>query len=133
MTPQLDVVGMVVADMPRSLAFYRRLGLDIPVEADQEAHVEVRLRGGLRLTFDTEDVIRSFDPEFQPPTGGNRVGIAFLCDSPAEVDRTYAELVADGYQGRLEPFDAEWGQRYAVIHDPDGNALDLFAWFTAPA
>ena len=25
------------------------------------------------------------------------------------------------------PFDAFWGQRYATVHDPDGNPVDLFA------
>ena len=32
---QLAMVGLVVSDMKRSLAFYRRLGLDIPVDADE--------------------------------------------------------------------------------------------------
>jgi catechol 2,3-dioxygenase-like lactoylglutathione lyase family enzyme len=35
MTPVLDVVGLVVADLPASLAFYRRLGLDIPPDAER--------------------------------------------------------------------------------------------------
>jgi uncharacterized glyoxalase superfamily protein PhnB len=26
----------------------------------------------------------------------------------------------------MEPWDAFWGQRYAVVHDPDGNGVDLF-------
>jgi uncharacterized glyoxalase superfamily protein PhnB len=43
------------------------------------------------------------------------------------VDATYARLVAAGYEGHLEPWDAFWGMRYAVIHDPDGNGIDLFA------
>jgi catechol 2,3-dioxygenase-like lactoylglutathione lyase family enzyme len=72
-------------------------------------------------------VIRSFDPDWQPPTGGHRMGLAFLVDSPAEVDSLYAELTADGYEGHKEPWDAFWGQRYAVLHDPDGNAVELFA------
>jgi catechol 2,3-dioxygenase-like lactoylglutathione lyase family enzyme len=127
MTAKFDVVGVIVADMARSLAFYRRLGMGIPAEADQESHVEVALPGGMRLTFDTEELIRSFDPEFQPPSGGNRIGLAFRCDSPADVDRTFDDLVAGGYAVRLKPFDAVWGQRYAIIHDPDGNAVDLYA------
>jgi hypothetical protein len=27
----------------------------------------------------------------------------------------------------LKPWDAFWGQRYAVVHDPDGNGVDLLA------
>jgi hypothetical protein len=32
-----------------------------------------------------------------------------------------------GYEGHKPPWDAFWGQRYAVIRDPDGNTVDLFA------
>ena len=62
-----------------------------------------------------------------PPSGGARIGLAFLCDSPADVDRVYAELTGLGYEGHKEPWDAFWGQRYALIRDPDGNSVDLFA------
>ncbi|MGI8456692.1 MAG: VOC family protein [Propionibacteriaceae bacterium] len=128
MTPSFDAVEIVVSDMARSLAFYRRLGLDLPTEADADAHVEITLPGGLRLAFDTEDTIRSFDPHWTRPTsGGGRQTLAFRCADPAEVDRTYAELTATGVTGHLEPWDAVWGMRYAVVRDPDGHGIDLFA------
>ena len=127
MKARLDLIGIVVADMERSLAFYRRLGLDIPPEADGEPHVEITLPGGLRLAWDTEETVRSFDPDWASPTGGHRMGLAFLLDSPADVDRAYAELAGLGYEGYKHPWDAFWGQRYAVVHDPDGNSVDLFA------
>jgi catechol 2,3-dioxygenase-like lactoylglutathione lyase family enzyme len=127
MTPHIDLIGIVVADMARSLAFYRRLGLDIPAEADGQPHVEVMLSGGLRLAWDTVDTVRSFDPGWQPPSGGPRTSFAFRCADPAAVDATYASLTEAGYQGHLAPFDAFWGQRYATLKDPDGNGVDLFA------
>ncbi|MGI5403599.1 VOC family protein [Streptomyces sp. CA-135486] len=127
MTPRLDAIGLVVADMAASLAFYRRLGLDIPADADTAPHAEATLPSGLRVLWDTEETIRSFDPEWARPTGGERVGLAFLCDSPAEVDSVYAELTGAGHKGHLEPWDADWGQRYALVLDPDGCAVSLFA------
>ena len=128
MGAKLDQIGIVVDDMARSLAFYRELGLDLPPTADDEPHVEVALPGGLRLAWDRADVIRSFDPGWQPPTGGRpRVGLAFLCDGPAGVDSLYGKLVDLGYEGHKPPWDAPWGQRYALLHDPDGNGVDLFA------
>ena len=127
MKTRLDQIGIVVADMARSLAFYRRLGFDIPPEADGEPHVETTLPGGLRLAWDTVETIRSFDPEWAEPSGGARVGLAFLCDTPGEVDAAYETLIAEGYEGHKAPWDAFWGQRYAVVHDPDGTAIDLFA------
>ena len=127
MSPRLDLIGIVVADMGRSLTFYRRLGLDIPDGTDAEGHVEATLPGGLRLAWDTVEVLRSFDPGWSPPSGGSPIGLAFLVDAPEDVDALYAELVGDGYDGHLEPWDAFWGQRYAVLRDPDGNDVALFA------
>jgi catechol 2,3-dioxygenase-like lactoylglutathione lyase family enzyme len=127
MTPQFDLIGLVVDDMAASLAFYRRLGLEFPDGADGEPHVEHTLPGGLRLAWDTVATVRSFDPAWQPPRGSPRMGLAFLCADPAEVDRVYGELVAAGHHGHKEPWDAFWGQRYAVVHDPDGNSVDFFA------
>ena len=127
MSIKFDVIGVVVSDMARSLAFYRELGLEIPAEKDSEPHVEVELPGGLRLAFDTEETIHSFHPEWKAPSGDNRIALAFLCDSPAEVDATYERLVAQGYAGTKEPWDAFWGQRYALVADPDGVEANLFA------
>lgn len=123
---RIDAIGIVVSDMAKSLAFYRKLGLSAPASADGEGHVEVGLPGGLRLLFDTEDVVRSFHPHWTPSRGG-RVGLAFALPDPAAVDALHAELVAAGYDSELAPFDGFWGQRYAVVLDPDGNGVDLFA------
>jgi uncharacterized glyoxalase superfamily protein PhnB len=126
-TPQLDLIGIVVDDMARSLAFYRQLGLDLPVDADTEPHVEVTSPGGMRIAWDTVETIKSFDADYEPPTDGSRIGLAFRLDTPAEVDATYERLVGAGEHGHKAPWDAFWGQRYAQIHDPDGNHVDLFA------
>jgi uncharacterized glyoxalase superfamily protein PhnB len=126
MTPQFAGLGIVVDDMAKSLAFYRLLGVPVPSSADAEPHAEVLLSSGVRLMWDTVDTIRSFDPSWSRPTGSSRTALAFLCSSPAEVDAKYLELVAAGYHGHLEPWDAFWGQRYAIVHDPDGNGVDLF-------
>lgn len=127
MRGRLDYIGIVVDDMARSLAFYRALGLAIPPEADSESHVEVTLDGGMRVAWDTVEVIRSFDPEWTPPSGGDRMALGFQFDAPAGVDETYAALSDLGYRGPNPPWDAFWGQRYAIVLDPDGNAINLYA------
>ncbi|MFK8849021.1 VOC family protein [Streptomyces sp. Ac-502] len=126
-TPRLAAIGIVVADMAASLAFYRRLGLPVPAEADSAPHAEAALPGGLRLMWDTYAVARSIDPGWTPPGSGTPTGLAFECAGPAEVDKVYGELTASGYVGEKEPWDAPWGQRYAVVQDPDGHGVDLFA------
>lgn len=124
----LDMIGLVVKDMAASLRFYRALGLAIPESMDREHHVEVTLPNGLRIGWDTTDVVKQFDPGWTAPKGSGRLGMAFLCESSADVDATYKRLVAQGFVGHKEPWDAFWGQRYAQIKDPDGNSVDLFAW-----
>ena len=127
MTVRIDLIGFVVADMARSLAFYRQLGLEIPAGAEAEGHVEITLPGGIRLGWDTIEVVKSFDPEWVAPVGGHRMVPAFFCDSPAELDQLFADLVAAGAEPHKQPWDAFWGKRYAIVHDPDGNSVELFA------
>jgi catechol 2,3-dioxygenase-like lactoylglutathione lyase family enzyme len=123
--PDLNAIGIAVADMRRSLHFYRLLGLDLP-EEPENGHVEATMANGTRLMFDGEDVIRSFLPDWSRQNG-NQVSLAFECSSPAEVDEVYARVVAAGFEGEKEPWDAFWGQRYALLGDPDGVRVNLYA------
>lgn len=121
---KLDLIGIVVQDIPRSLAFYRLLGWQIPEVGSEENHVEIVLENGLRFAWDQLSMMQGFDPSasIQPHNVG-----AFLCSSPEEVDNTYRRLTEAGYRGHKAPWDAFWGQRYAMVHDPDGHSIDLFA------
>lgn len=127
MTPRPAVLSIVTADMAATLAFYRLLGLDLPAGTDGEPHVEAVLPNGFRLAWDTVETVLSFDPDWTAAQGGQRMALAFECDDPAEVDKLHADLVAAGHPSHKAPWDAFWGQRYAVVHDPDGNPVDLFA------
>ncbi len=124
MKPKLNMVGVVVTNMAKSLAFYRRLGFEIPAAMDSENHVEVNLPGGLRFAWDTLAVIQSYDPAYV--LHAQHAG-AYLCENAAAVNATHAEIVAAGYKSHKEPWDAFWGQRYAQVLDPDGHTIDLFA------
>lgn len=124
--PILNAIGLVVDDMASALAFYRALGLDFPEGSEKERHVESTLPSGLRVMFDTVEVVRSFT-DWEPPTGDHRMGFAFLCEDAAEVDATWNRMVNAGFDGKKAPWDAFWGQRYAQLLDPSGNPVDLFA------
>ncbi|MYW64198.1 glyoxalase [Streptomyces sp. SID8379] len=116
---RMDAIGVATSDLAAALAFYRLLGLSFPEGAEQLPHVEVELAGGIRLMFDpVEDA---------PGRGTGRIALAFHCGDAAGVDAAYDTVTAAGHHGESKPFDAPWGQRYAVAHDPDGNQIDLFA------
>src|SRR5829696_1534878 len=123
---RLDLVGIVARDMGASLEFYRRLGLNIPEDAEDEPHVEATTPSGLRVAWDTVELIQRIDSDWTDPSGGHCISLAFLCSSPEEVDAKYDELASLGH-GHREPWDAFWGHRYATVKDPDGNKVDLFA------
>lgn len=124
--PALDAIGIIVKDMEAAIKFYRLIGLDFPEHSGGEDHVEATTPGGLRVMLDDLEMVKGFMPDWVEPVG-HRMGLAFLCDSPGEVDATYQSLVDAGYTGKTAPWDAFWGQRYAQVFDPDGNVVDLFA------
>ena len=123
--PELNAIGIVVSDMERSIAFYRLLGLDVP-ETPGEDHVDAFLPNGVRFMLDSEQVMRSFRPDWTRETG-NQVALALECASPADVDESYARATEAGFEGEKEPWDAFWGQRYALLRDPDGVEVNLYA------
>lgn len=122
----LDMVGLVVKDMQASLAFYRLLGIQFPDPEDGAPYTEYQRPNGLRISLNSEAMIREIDPHWVQPVG-QRVGIAFLCESPTDVDAVYTRITSSGYVGHKEPWDAFWGQRYAIVMDPDGTSVELFA------
>ena len=109
------------------MQFYRLLGLDLledshgrPRRSDdgERGSADVR-HGGGSSTASFPDWTRA---------NGNQVSLAFECASPAEVDEVYARVVAAGFEGEKEPWDAYWGQRYALLGvDPDGVWVNLYA------
>ena len=123
---QPDLVALVVRDMTAALQFYRLLGLDIPLGVEAEPHVEITLPGGFRLAWDSLEMIKGIYPDWVEPHG-QALTLAFKCASAAELDSLYAQLIQSGYRSYKAPWDAFWGQRYAVVIDPDGNLVDLFA------
>jgi uncharacterized glyoxalase superfamily protein PhnB len=122
--PSLSAVEIVTEDMAESVRFYRLLGIDVSDPSGD--HLDATLPSGLRLMWDTLELIRQIDEDWVPPVG-RRMALAFECASPAEVDATYKRIVDAGFDSKKEPWDAFWGQRYAQVVDPDENVVDLFA------
>lgn len=123
---QIDMIGLTVRDMAATLGFYRLLGLDIPEGVEGEDFVEVTTPNGYRISWNSLEMVKGINPDWVEPIGQS-IELAFKCDSPAEVDELYNRLTEKGYSGHKEPWDAFWGQRYAVVADPDGSLVDLFA------
>jgi uncharacterized glyoxalase superfamily protein PhnB len=126
MEPLLDAIGIVTADMAASCRFYALLGVPVGTPPEGEDHFEATLPSGIRLMWDSVELIKQINPDWEPPVG-QRLALAFLCESATGVDETFAAVSAAGFATKSEPWDAFWGQRYAQVVDPDGNIVDVFA------
>jgi len=118
-------VNLVVRDMDATVAFYRRLGLDVDASPGAP-HVAIATPGGLLLEFDTAEFSQRWDSAGRGAQGGAAV-IGFALPSRAAVDERYAELTGAGYREHQPPFDAFWGARYAIVDDPDGYPVGLMS------
>jgi catechol 2,3-dioxygenase-like lactoylglutathione lyase family enzyme len=124
--PILNQINLVVSDVEATVAFYRRLGLNIPDTEEQvfqSHHREAQLPGDFGLEIDSIESTRSWDRGWRSGVGV----IGFKLSSHDEVDRIYADLTSAGYAGQQEPYDAFWGARYAIVEDPNGNAVGLMS------
>jgi uncharacterized glyoxalase superfamily protein PhnB len=123
--PAFNQLNIIAADVDASVAFYRRLGVQIDASPGVE-HVSVMLPNGMLLEIDSAAFVPHWDGGWNGKTGGSNV-FGFALASRAAVDQLYGELVAGGYRGRQPPYDAFWGARYAIVDDPDGNGVGLMS------
>ena len=124
--PVLEQVILVVKDMDATLKFYGLLGLEIAdTHPDWQAHHRsTRMPNGIDLDFDSEEFAQKWDTGWHSKGSGGAV-LGFRVSSREAVDQLYKDVTNAGYAGQQEPYDAFWGARYAIVEDPDGNAVAL--------
>jgi catechol 2,3-dioxygenase-like lactoylglutathione lyase family enzyme len=106
----ISAVTLAVHDMAESIAFYKRLGL----------HVSY---GGPNAAFTTMRAGRSVINLRRAPQGsGNRWARVIL--RVQGVDALYQHLRAQGLNPST-PKNAEWGERFFEISDPEGEVISF--------
>jgi predicted lactoylglutathione lyase len=119
--PRFTMVVLLVEDLPRSLAFYRRLGVEFPVDAEQRTDVQVPIGDSHQMVL-TTTFVRN-DPERRPPSGGSRIMLEFFVDGRDAVDAKWTELTDAGYRGRRAPWLTTFDAYMCLVDDPDGNTV----------
>jgi catechol 2,3-dioxygenase-like lactoylglutathione lyase family enzyme len=110
----ISAVTLATHDMRRAVRFYRLLGFEM-LYGGEDAGFTSFAAGGAFLNLIAQPVERHW-------TWWGRV---IFYDS--DVDTLHARLVAAGCRPDTAPCDAEWGERFFHITDPDGHELS-FAW-----
>jgi predicted lactoylglutathione lyase len=119
--PRFTMVVLLIEDLARSLAFYRRLGVEFPPDAETKTDVQVPIGDHHQMVLTTQFVRN--DPDRHTPSGGSRIVLEFFVDSQAEVDAKFVELTEAGYRGRRPPWLTSFGAYMCMIDDPDDNTV----------
>ena len=114
MIKSISAVTLATHDMPRAVGFYRMLDLSVIHGGEDAAFTSLRAGDNfLNLILQP--------PERRWSWWGR------LIFYHSDVDALYARLVAAGVRPDTAPCDAQWGERFFHITDPDGHELS-FAW-----
>ena len=110
----ISAVTLATHDMARAVGFYRLLGFEMLYGGEDSGFTSFRAGDGF-LNLIAEPAERRW----------SWWGRVIFYDS--DVDALHARLVAAGYRTDTAPRDAEWGERFFHVTDPDGHELS-FAW-----
>lgn len=124
-TPRFTMVVLLVEDLARSLAFYRRLGIEFPADADERTDIGVDIGDGRTIIWTT--TFERYDLERETPRGSSRVMLEFFVEGNHAVDELFAELTAAGHHGRRAPFLTGFDAYMCMVDDPDGNTILITA------
>ncbi|HEY2707685.1 MAG TPA: VOC family protein [Caulobacteraceae bacterium] len=125
---RFNQINLIVRDMDATLAFYRRLGVELPEDAVWRTesgahHANVDATADFGVDFDSHALAERYNRGFRAEQG--RVLIGVELESREAVDALWEALLAESVQGLQPPYDAFWGRRYAIVEDPDGNPVGL--------
>ncbi|HEX3881390.1 MAG TPA: VOC family protein [Stellaceae bacterium] len=114
MIDSISAVTLATHDMARAVRFYRLLGFEM-------------LHGGEEAKFTSFKAGAGFLNLIAQPGEVRLSWWGRLIFYETDVDGLHARLVAAGHPPDTEPRDAEWGERFFHLTDPDGHELS-FAW-----
>lgn len=109
---ELNQVTLPALDVAASVAFYRRMGFELIVDAPHYARFKSTVGNATFSVHAVETLAEA------PSTV-----IYFECEA---LDQQVAELKAKGLQFAQEPRDEEWLWREARLIDPSGNVVCLY-------
>jgi uncharacterized protein len=126
---RIHVLTLGVADLDRSLAFYRALGFEsgriVGTEYPGGTAVMFELDGGLIfMLYGRDDLERDANASFEAP-GRGEFSIGHLVESREQVDTVLAAAQAAGATLTEQPYDRPWGIYSGYFRDPDGHLWEV--------
>jgi uncharacterized glyoxalase superfamily protein PhnB len=123
---KLNAVGVTSTNIAKTVEFYTILGFKFPEYKKGDQHLEpITPDGSARLMIDSSTLIKEIIGE--TPKAGNHSNFAIEYNSVSELNEIANSISEAGFVIVKEPWDAFWGQRYAIVEDPDGYKVDLYS------
>lgn len=122
-------VNLVVADLDLSRVFYEQLGIEFRARnrhGDGPAEAWVSTNVGITFVLHSTEFASWWDRTApKPSAGGPQVDLEL--ESVERLDSAVTDLHGAGATVIKPPTDMPWGQRFAVVCDPDGHRVGLKA------
>ena len=125
-------VNLPVADLPRSMAFFKTLGYSHNPQFSDDTAACIVISEEIYVMILTEAKFREFAPKaICDTTKFNEVLLTLSCDSRQAVDDMVAKAVAAGGKTFEQPTDYGFMYSHSFI-DPDGHGWGLFHMSAMP-
>jgi len=134
MKPRIHVITLAVADLQRSLSFYRRLGLESPGVVGTEFTGDDEHPAGDIAIFELSGVLLCLYPESelakdaalgQGPPSATAFSLGHAVATREEVDAVLAEAQAAGATITDVPHERPWGIYSGYFQDLDGHLWEV--------
>jgi len=125
MKAQINLITIWTNNIDKMKCFYNQV-LEFKIESDLGGYVEF-VNDGVRFAICMREVMYDYSNEYEKKVVGQAFELAFPCESPNDVDESFAQLVAKGATPVHEPQNMPWNHRTALFADPDGNIHEIFA------
>ena len=126
-------INLPVADLPKSVAFFKALGFSPNPQFTDEAGACIAVSDTIFVMLLTHSRFRDFTPKAICDTGqAAEVLITLSCGSRDQVDDLVARAVVAGGSTHDEPEDYGFMYTHSFL-DPDGHGWGLVHMSSAPA
>jgi len=125
MKPEINLITIWTDEIDRMRNFYNQV-LGFKIINDLGDYVEFE-NSGVRFAICLRNVMDGYSNEYSKKAVGQSFELAFPCENPNDVDKSFKQLIAMGATPIHEPQDMPWNQRTALFADPDGNIHEIFA------
>jgi len=127
MRAEIRLLTIVTDDVVGMANFYRDF-LGFTTKSESPNYVDFN-NEGVGFSICSREIMSDITDghsSFKEVKKGQSFELAFPCETPEDVEKSYKDLIEKGATPIKEPSEMPWGQTTAFFADPDGNIHEIF-------